>query len=202
VQAYVDGGEVTGQTAGQPYQVGSSTLSFGTDGNRVSPIPATDFTGTPAWNNGSTAGSIKFSFTPFTQFSEGSATTSVTQDGTGTGRVVAFSVDEGGKLLAKLDNGQSSTIGTVALASFADQERLQRVGQSLFSQSSDSGEPVLGTPGSGIFGKVESGTLELSSADIASDFVKLISLQRGYQGCSRVISTINQLTEELVNLAR
>ena len=114
VQAYVDGGEIAGQTAGQPFQIGGATLSFGTDGERVSPIPATDFTATPAWNNGSTAGSITFSFNPFTQFAEGSATTSVTQDGTGTGRVVGFSVDEDGTLLARLDNGQSTTIGTVA----------------------------------------------------------------------------------------
>ena len=61
---------------------------------------------------------------------------------------------------------------------------------------------MIGKPATGIFGKVESGTLELSTADIANDFVKIISLQRGYQGCSRIISTINQLTEELVDLAR
>ena len=84
---------------------------------------------------------------------------------------------------------------------FANPEGLTRMGKNLLAQSPDSGEPIVGTPKSGTFGAVKSGSIELSTVDIASEFVKAITLQRGFQASSRVITTINQLLNEIIQLA-
>jgi flagellar hook protein FlgE len=75
------------------------------------------------------------------------------------------------------------------------------MGKNLLAQSTESGEPVIGTPKSGTFGAVKSGSIELSTVDIAAEFVKMITLQRGFQASSRIITTINQLLNEVIQLA-
>jgi len=208
VAAYVDGSEVTeaGATAGVPYQIGRSTLADGDglqfDSSGALNIATSEFDALGVtWSNGAADSDLNFSFNPFTQFASPSTVSSITQDGAGAGSVIAFNVATDGTLVALLDNGQTSDIGQIGLANFANQEGLRRVGGSLFLNSPDSGEPVVGTPNVGQFGAIESGALELSTADIASDFIKLISLQRGFQGSSRIITNIDDLLSEIVNLA-
>jgi flagellar hook protein FlgE len=94
-----------------------------------------------------------------------------------------------------------AAIGTVGLVNFASPEGLSRVGQNLLAQSTTSGEPIVGRPTSGTFGSVKSGSIELSTVDIASEFVKIITLQRGFQASSRIITTINSLLNEIIQLA-
>ncbi len=202
VVAVVDGGEVAGGTAGVPELIGNFDMDFSTSGTRLGTVAATDFTAAPdpTWANGTTS-SIGFSFDPFTQFSTASTVNSITQDGTGGGSVTAFSVDSDGSLFARLDNGRTADIGTIALATFGNIEGLRRVGDSLYAESTTSGEPVVGNPGVGIFGGIQGGAVELSTADIASDFIKLISLQRGFQGSSRMITNIDDLLNEIISLA-
>lgn len=200
-QAYVDAGEVGG-TDGNAQLIGQTTLTFNTAGQRTG-IPASgiDFTATPAWDSGAAPLPINFSFDPFTGYSSSSAIGNITQDGTGTGNVVGFSIEENGSLFAQLDNGQTASIGVVALTTFSNTEGLRRVGGSLYAETTASGEPVVGRPNTGTFGSLEAGALELSNADIAADFIKLISLQRGFQGSSRIITNINDLLNEIINLA-
>jgi flagellar hook protein FlgE len=198
-RGFVDADDVGG-VAGAPSQLFNVTMSFDNAGQRTL-IGAPDATATPAWDNGSAAGSIGFTFDPFSQFASSSSINNISQDGTGTGNVVGFQIEESGTVFAQLDNGQTAAIGIVALASFANPEGLRRVGGSLYSETTTAGEPVIGRPNTGNFGSIESGALELSNADIASDFIKLISLQRGFQGSSRIITNINDLLNEIVNLA-
>lgn len=198
-KAYVDAGEVGG-TDGDPSLLGSLTLAFGSDGQLSTPT-ANTMTVSPAWDNGSDATtSIDFTFDPISQFAAASAIDNISQNGTGSGSVVGFSIEKDGTLFAQLDNGQTANIGTVALANFANAEALRRNGESLFQETVDSGVPVVGRPGTGTYGSLESGALELSNADSASDFIRLISLQRGFQGSSRIIQSINQLLSDLVNI--
>ena len=204
-QAYANSNEITGGTPGNAYLIGEQTnMVFSSTGQRVTPptAAAPDFTATPAWNGGVLPGSIKFLFDPMTQFSASSAIGNISQDGTGSGNVVGFSIEPTGTLFAQLDNGQTSSIGTVALANFANPEGLRRQSGSLFAETTTSGAPVVGNPGTGTFGQLQSGALELSNADIAGDFIKLISYQRGFQGSSRMITSINDLLNEIINLAR
>ena len=199
---YADGGDITAGVAGTPSLLGTVNFTFTASGQLNTGVTPGTTTLTPAWNNGSDPGNIAVDFSNFTQFASANTIDSADQNGTGSGSVTGFSVQRDGTLIAKLDNGQSSSIGVIALASFSNGEGLQRLGNSLYAESVDSGEAVIGNPGVGIFGALQSGSLELSTADLAADFIKLISLQRGFQGSSRIISSINDLLNEVVNLAR
>ena len=202
VQAVVDGAEIDGGTAGSPSLLGTSTITFDGNGVRTGlPLAGPDFTLTPTWAGGAAPSNITATFDPMTQFSTVSNISAIDQNGNGTGSVVSFEIEPDGNLFAQLDNGETSTIGTIGLAIFANPEGLDRVGNSLFIETTTSGEPVAGEPGSGTFGELESGALELSNADIASDFVKLISIQRGFQASSRIITNIDDLLNDIINLA-
>lgn len=202
VYGTVNSGEVTGGVGSQPFQVFSiAGLHFNNDGSIDSSTVSPIATAAAPWNNGSAAGSFSVDFTNFTQFAAASAINAVDQDGSGGGNVISFGVDTNGTLSALLNNGQTSEIGVIALAKFSNPEGLTRKGGSTYAQTSTSGAPVVGAPGTGQFGGISAGALELSTADLADDFVKLIQLQRGFQGSSRVIGRINDLLNEIIQLA-
>lgn len=218
-QAYGDSGDfINGGSAGSPVLLrnGTQTLTFDSSGKKISPAATSpDFSGvlppatlgTPpaasGWLSGAdSTAAINFYLRPFTQQAKPSTITSLVQDGKGGGNVVTFNVESDGTLFAQLDNGQSVSIGVIGLASFANAEGLRRTGESLYTKTTTSGEAVIGTPGTGMFGGIQAGALELSTSDIAADFIKLISLQRGFQGSSRIITSISDLLNEVINLAR
>jgi flagellar hook protein FlgE len=136
-----------------------------------------------------------------TGYSTPASIDSITQDGQGVGAVTSIAIDSDGTIFAQLNNGQTADVGVLGLVNFSSPESLTRVGKNLLQQSTESGEPISGQPGSGTFGAVSSGALELSTTDIANEFVKLITLQRGFQANSRIITTINQLLNEIIQLA-
>lgn len=210
IRAYVNNEDVdpvlpppaTGLT-GYPRFIGERVINFSGDGQRnPAPVAGTpDFTATIDWSNGADDSVIDFTFTPLTQFSSQSNILSITQDGTGVGAVQGVSVGADGKIIALLSNGEQNILGQLALASFSNQEGLSRLSGNIFSASTASGAPVVGRADSGALGAIKSGTLELSTVDIASEFVKIITLQRGFQASSRIITTINQLLNEIIQLA-
>ena len=205
LRAYVNNEEVdtTGTLTGYPRLVGEKVLAFGGNGQRnPAPVQGTpDFATNIAWNNESEAGEIGFTFSPMTQYSAQSNILSITQDGKGIGAVTTLAVSSGGEVSALLTNGQNAVIGTLAMATFSNPEGLTRLGGNLLSLSTASGEPVYGRAESGNFCSLQSGVVELSTVDIASEFVKIITLQRGFQASSRIITTINQLLNEIIQLA-
>ena len=205
VRGYVNNEDVDGVASltGYPRFIGESTISFGGDGQR-SPLPIpgdVDFNSVITWNNGAEDSDIDYLFSPLTQFSAQSNILSITQDGVGVGSVETISVGTDGTIVALLTNGQNSNLGQLAMASFANQEGLARLSGNLLAESTSSGVAVIGKAESGSFGSIQSGTLELSTVDIASEFVKIITLQRGFQASSRIITTINQLLNEIIQLA-
>ncbi len=190
-------------TAGYPRQIGEVVVNFGGDGRR-NPLPTAtvpDFTANVQWSNGADVSTVDFTFNPLTQFSSQSNILSISQDGTGVGSVQSVSVGVDGKIMALLTNGQQSLIGQVAMATFSNQEGLGRQSGNIFTSTTDSGSAIIGRPQAGVLGSIKSGTLELSTVDIASEFVKIITLQRGFQASSRIITTINQLLNEIIQLA-
>jgi len=205
VRGYVNNEDVEASptVTGFPRQVADFDMSFGGDGQRTD-APAAgsqDVTATINWAGGANASTIDMSFDPFTSYSAANNILSITQDGKGVGAVTNISIEDDGQIFALLSNGQSATIGTIGLANFSNVEGLTRLGKNLLAQSPDSGEPIIGQPTSGTFGSVKSGSIELSTVDIASEFVKVITLQRGFQASSRIITTINQLLNEIIQLA-
>ncbi len=205
VRGYVNNEEVdtTGTLTGYPRLIGGKVITFGGNGQR-NPLPVVgtpDFTTNITWKNESELSDIAVTFSPMTQYSAQSNILSISQDGQGVGAVTTLAVSSNGSISALLTNGQQTVIGTLAMASFSNPEGLTRLGGNLLSLSSSSGEPIYGKAESGNLGSLKSGTVELSTVDIASEFVKIITLQRGFQASSRIITTINQLLNEIIQLA-
>jgi flagellar hook protein FlgE len=126
----------------------------------------------------------------------------LSQDGSAVGSVVGFSVSQQGLVTGVFSNGRSQALGQLALATFANPVGLQKAGNSLYVQSVDSGAPQIGVAGQGGRGTLSGGTLEMSNVDLAAEFTNLIVAQRGFQANSRVITTSDELLQDLVNLKR
>lgn len=135
---------------------------------------------------------------------QGSASVLLTlsQDGFSSGTLTGTSIGEDGSITGRFSNGTTQAIGQVELTRFINPDGLQPIGRNLFIQSGDSGTPLVGSPGAGSFGKISASTLETSNVDLGDELVDMITMQRGFQANSRIITTTNDLLGELVNLAR
>jgi flagellar hook protein FlgE len=99
-------------------------------------------------------------------------------------------------------DGTRQTAGYLAVSRFANQSGLQRAGGSTWTATANSGAPQAGTPGADGNGTVMAGALEMSNVDLASEFTTMISAQRGFQANSRVISTADEMLQDVVNMKR
>jgi flagellar hook protein FlgE len=117
-----------------------------------------------------------------------------------------ISIGKDGKITAVDNTNTLKTIATIGLAKFSNPGGLTRVGGNNFKVSSSSGQPqpVVGgnIPGTNGTGVVQSGALEMSNVDLSEEFTEMIVAQRGFQANSRIITTSDQILEELVNLKR
>ena len=207
----VDGGDLTGGTAGVPTQGATGTLTFTTNGALDVETP-----GASTWDFvGATAGqTIAFDFGTSitgdagtgldgsTQFSAESTINELNQDGFAAGTVAAVGIESDGTITGAFSNGQRRTLGRVALATFASLDGLERAGQGLWTATQDSGEPLIGGAETGNRGSLVAGALEQSNVDLGQEFVDLIAYQRGFQANSRIITTADEVYSELVNLKR
>ncbi|MEW6439840.1 MAG: flagellar hook protein FlgE [bacterium] len=137
-----------------------------------------------------------------TQFGAPSGVYSLQQDGYESGSLQGVSIDDSGMLTGSFSNGKMRALGQVALADFPSASGLQSVGQMLFCESPFSGTAVIGTAGNEGMGAIRSNTLELSNVDLAGEFVRMITAQKGFQANSKVITTTDEILTDLVNLKR
>lgn len=137
-----------------------------------------------------------------TQFAGSPAMSVLNQDGAATGTLQSLSIGQDGVIFGAYSNGQNQPIGQLALATFANPEGLERLAGTNFRASPNSGLAQIGTLGSGGRGLLHGGTLEGSNVDLAEEFTELIRGQRGFQANSRVITTSDEVLQELVNLKR
>lgn len=203
-----NGGEVSGGTSGQLRQVSGAggRLAFNNDGSlNLAGSTITDI-GPITWANGSATQTIVGSglkFAGSTQFAEPSSLISLSdQDGSASGTLTAIHVGTDGIITGLFSSGRTQPLYRVALANFANPEGLTHVGNSLFSQSPASGQVLFGSPGEGGFGTILSGSLELSTVDLAAEFVRMVTTQRGFQASARTITVTDSLLEEISNLKR
>jgi len=113
-----------------------------------------------------------------------------------------ISIDEAGIVKGIDENGDAVRIAVIATATFMNTGGLEKVGDNLYRESSNSGGPAFSFPGIGPSGSVKAGGLEMSNVDLASEFTTMITTQRGYQANSRIITVSDTLLEELINLKR
>lgn len=157
----------------------------------------------PTWSaNGAdaNAGGITMDIRKSTQYATAFAVNSVNQDGYTTGQLSGLEIDDQGNIFARYTNGQSKVQGQVVLANFANVQGLTPIGKTSWVQSSESGEPVVGTPRSGTLGALQSGSLEASNVDLSSELVDLIVAQRNYQANAKTIQTEDAVTQTIINL--
>lgn len=135
-----------------------------------------------------------------TGFASPSAVASTKQDGYAAGQLNGAAVDANGNVYGVFTNGQSRVIGQYALATFDSTDGLTRSGGNMFNESLASGQPTIGSPGAGGRGAIAGGYLEQSNVNITNEFVELIEAQRGFQANSRVISTVNQTFQDILQI--
>lgn len=137
-----------------------------------------------------------------TQFASDFAVMNLTQDGYGAGFLRNLVVSEDGMVTGIFTNGQTRAMGQVALARFVAPTELTKLGRNLYGESSSSGQAIIGSAATSGLGRVMSNSLELSNVDLAEEFVRMISAQRGFQANSRIITTTDELIQEMIALKR
>ena len=147
------------------------------------------------WINGASqsiaAGNLSFAGT--VQYDGPSALFSARQDGFAQGVFSGLTIDAQGVITGKFSNGTTRVLATLTLANFANVDGLNPVGDTLFSPTIESGAAQTGAAGQDGFGNILSGALELSTVDLAREFVALIISQRAFQVNSRIITTADQM---------
>lgn len=137
-----------------------------------------------------------------TQYSQPSAVAANAQDGFAASQLTTVAIGDGGVVLAQYSNGQQVAVGQLAMASIRNPESMIAVGNNNFQLSARSALPAIGVAGTGGRGEILGGSVEFSTVDIAKEFTNLIVLQRGYQANARVVTAVDEISQETINLKR
>lgn len=133
---------------------------------------------------------------------ENSSLAAARQDGSSAGTLSSFIIGEDGTIRGVFSSGVTRDLGQIRLARFANPSGLEQKGQNMFSQGVNSGLPVEGNPGNDGTGKIIAGAVELSNTDIGKNLIDLVLATTQYRGNARVITTAQQLLDELLNIRR
>jgi flagellar hook protein FlgE len=144
---------------------------------------------------------VELDFSNLTQFANSMTATSVNTNGNADGSLESFSFTESGNIVGAYDNGLSQTLAKIALANFSNPSGLMRK-EGVFEVSANSGDPDIGAAAEGGRGSLAPSNLEMSNANLSKEFTKMITAQRGFQANSKVITTSDEMLQELVNLKR
>ena len=184
--------------------MGSGTLQFDTSGQLVAATNATfaiDRNNTGALNPQPITLNFTDQFGSVTALADQSSRiSSISQDGTPIGTLADFSISQDGTIVGVFSNSLLRDLGRLSLATFSNNEGLLEVGGNLYTNTSNSGTPQIVDPGSGGAGRIIGRAIELSNVDLAKEFINLISAQTGFSANSRVITTSQQLIQQLLQI--
>jgi flagellar hook protein FlgE len=183
-------------------QVGTAqTLTFSNAGAVTAPVGgALPFNGfTPP--DGAQVMNMSFNFGATTQYGGSFGVTSITQNGYATGQLSTVAINSTGVVSAVYTNGRSTQLGQLALANFPDPQGLKQLGDTNWAETFTSGNVIQGAAGSTGFGNIQSGALESSNVDLTTQLVNMITAQRTFQANAQVITTANQLSQTVINIA-
>lgn len=191
----------TGSTASSA----SGSFTFDTEGQIVasgtSVSPAISII--PPASVGSEPINVNLDFSKLTMYSADSSAKPTSVDGYSTGSLVSFGIGSDGIITGIYSNGQQQPLGLIGLASFENPAGLEKSGDNLYTPTTNSGDFKKGVKaGSEGVGTLNPGTLEMSNVDLSSEFTDMIVTQRGFQANSRIITTSDEMLQELVNLKR
>ena len=137
-----------------------------------------------------------------TQFSSASTTVFQSANGYGAGDLQGVDVDVDGTITGAYSNGQVIPLYRTALAKFQNVQGLHKTGGNLYRETRESGDAITGKPGTNGLGNIAPNSLEQSNVDMATEFVKMITTQRGFQANSKVITVTDEMLQDLINLKR
>jgi flagellar hook protein FlgE len=194
-----------GDATGAPVN-NTGTLTFDTSGNLISPTGTISGISFPTLADG--ASNLTFNWnlngggaSPLvTQLASANSNGANTQDGFTSGNYTGFTVDPSGVIEAKFSNGNSETIGQVAVANVANVQGLVSVGGNNFQTTGASGQAVAGVAGTGGRGVVDDSTLEQSNVNISTEFSNLIVAQRAFEANSKTITTFDTVSQDVIQL--
>ncbi|MEO8842708.1 MAG: flagellar hook protein FlgE [Kofleriaceae bacterium] len=206
--AMVDGGDLTGGTAGTQTEIGSGTMTFNTNGALAS---QTTIASSANFRNATPNQNIAFKFgddiasggtglAGTTQYASTSAVSATDIDGRASGKLTDVAVNSDGTIMGTYDNGQTEKIAQVAVAAFQNEAGLTRSGDNLYAESADSGQPLVDSAGTGSRGSIAGGSLESSNVDLSNELVTLIAYQRAFEANSKTVTTANEMLQTVSNL--
>lgn len=186
----------TGHPAGASFTVTNNTFTM------TGWVPAVEDAAGNWASNGAAgnADGMKLSMNSTTSYNTETARMSQSQDGYATGILSSLSIDSTGVLFASFSNQQSRAIGQVALASFANEQGLQQIGGTRWTETFSSGIPGIDEPKTGTLGSVESNALEASNVNLTQELVELIKAQSNYQANAKTISTESTIMQTIIQM--
>jgi len=194
--------------AGATINVGNGSMVFNTDGslqtlsgNTISFTPTTGAAPMSVeLDFGTASATVPGDLSGITQLKSDSSVTTRSNNGYGAGVLMSIAIDGAGKVLGTFSNSTVQTLAQIMLAEFNNPGGLMRTGDNLYDLSGNSGTAAVLTPGE--TSTVRAGALEQSNVDLADEFTKMITAQRGFQANARVITTSDEFLQEVVNLKR
>jgi len=191
----------TAQLAIDGTQVGApQTLQYSNTGLLTAPVggqlPFPAYTPT----TGAAPMTVTVDLAQSTQYGGNFAVNSVTQDGYTTGRLIGMDVSDTGIVQARFTNGNSTPLGQIAIANFANPQGLQQLGNTQWAETFASGQALRGQAGNSGFGLVQSGALEAANVDVTEQLVNMITAQRNFQANAQMIQTADQITQTIINM--
>ncbi len=209
-QVTIPGNATTGGTPGTPTDLLATpgTLTFNSSGQLVNP-PATSGT-VPLQISGLTDSAANLNINwnfysstgnpTITEFSQASAVSANSQDGLTSAQLVSVAMANGGQVMAQYSDGTQEVVAQLALANISNPESMIAAGNNDYEASAQTALPAIGVANTGGRGNVLGGSLESSTVDIAQEFTNLITLQSAYEANSKVVTTVDQLSQDTVNL--
>lgn len=179
------------------------TLSFSDATGRLTAPVAQDFDLTGLMPRDTTAPNspmLAVDFSNLTQYGTPFGVTRLIPDGYPPGQFTDLTIESNGIIMARYSNGQTMEIGQIMLARFNSPENLQAIGNNAWIETHGSGQPIIDAPGASGMGNIHSGALELSNVNVSEQLVKMITAQRAYQANAKMISTQDQITQEILNI--
>jgi flagellar hook protein FlgE len=204
----IPGQDVTGGKAGTPGSLAKGSLTFDSTGALTAPDAKSPVKVATTGGLASGANDLKIDWslyntdgTPLlTQFAQASAASQSTQDGVQAAQVTDLKLANGGILMASYSSGAQVAVAQLALASISNPDTLTAVGNNNYQVGAQTLTPSVGAPQTGTRGQIMGGAIEASNVDLAKEFTNLIVYQRSYQANSKVITTLDQITQVLLQM--
>lgn len=186
----IDGGAAVGPTA----------VTFNATGTLTAPAAGIIAQSHAITTGATTPLAFNLNLTGSTQYGNIFGVNMITQDGYTSGRLSGLSVASDGTIQGRYSNGQTRDLAQVVLGNFNNPNGLTSVGNNQWVETADSGQPLIGVPGSGSLGVIQSAAVEESNVDLTAELVNMITYQRAYQANAQTIKTQDSILQTLVNL--